>query len=166
MNHILVKAEKFPKNINSDTIYIVKIPNSYGTLHIVQAGDNCKLIHIGNLFTSSLTFSNSIETLKIIEKRIDKLAFTVNVSKLEFIEALNKEFRLLNCQILPIGYDNTYTYIGVFLFDNNFNSFDIDTSKVIYRLKKEKEILDNFKYECIFQEKDEPLKIAEEKILN
>ena len=95
--------------------------------------------------------SNFIQEKRRIQKN-DKLCFEVNVSDLSIIENLNKFFPLVSITLVPIGYNDTFTYFAVFLANEKFSSGSVSYKTVLERLKTQREEVKNFEYKCQFKE--------------
>lgn len=134
--------------------YKIGIKDSYGGIYYSTAGGNCKLCHISDIvYGLQANVEHTIERLNELFSVQNKLCFEVNITDLKDVELLNKYFRLVFCNKVPIGYGGKYTYFALFLTNNNFSSSDITQDRVLERLQEEKEVIDSFKYECQFKEK-------------
>lgn len=129
--------------------YRVVIPNSYGKLYFSVAGGNCKLCHISDIMDTLIqNEKGTIDKLNEIFRIQNKLCFEVNVSIIKNIEVLNKYFKLVFCNQVPIGYGGRYTYFALFLTNHTFNSSGVTKSSVIERMEAEEEEIKSFNYEC------------------
>ena len=134
--------------------YKIAIKDSYRGIYYSTAGGNCKLCHISDIvYSLQGNIDETISRLNELFSVQQKLCFEVNITDLKYIELLNKYFRLVFCNKVPIGYGGKYTYFALFLTNNNFRSSDITQDRVMERLQDEKEEIDSFKYECQYNNK-------------
>jgi hypothetical protein len=151
---IIRKDEKI-KNIGKELANI-GVDKGYGTFQYISAGSNCKLCHIDDIANA---VGDNLNNIPIFAKRLNelfeknkKLCFTVNVVSEEYINELNKHFRLLYAKKVPIGYYGSgyITYFGLFLTNNDFNSCGITAGHVIEKKEELKNEIDEYNPECQF----------------
>lgn len=127
----------------------IEIPDSYDRLYYSIAGGNCKLCYVSDILsTLAQNEKGTIDRLNELFRVQNKLCFEVNVSIIKNIEILNKYFKLVFCNQVPIGYGGRYTYFALFLTNHTFNSSGVTKSSVMERMEAEEEEIKSFNYEC------------------
>ena len=142
---------------NLGRIHYITVPGAYGRIYYSSAGGNCKLCHISDIvYPLESTEENTIQRLNEIFSGGNKLCFEVNVSDIKTVETLNKYFKLVFCNKVPIGYKGAeyYTYFALFLTNNNFRSGGVTQESVLLKMKELEQDINDFDYKCQFKEKN------------
>lgn len=150
---VIKKNEKI-KSLNTMRI---EVKNTYGSFMYQKAGGNCKLCYIDDIVQSTNNYhdlNNFVDRLNELFKVNKRLCFQINVNSEDFVKKLNKHFRLIFCNKVPIGYKHNakgYTYIALFLTNNNFYSNDVNHEVVLDRMKTYKKEIESFNLKCSFK---------------
>lgn len=90
--------------------------SDYKSFIYTKAKQNCKLCYIDSIGYSLTThYDSCVKRLNELFNVVRKLVFTINVLDKRHIDKLSKNFTLIYCNKVPIGYGSGYQYHACFL---------------------------------------------------
>lgn len=119
----------------------IRVSKTYEPFTVSKLGGNCKMCIISDIGHSlNRNQEGTIARLNELSLVLRRLVFQVNVDKYDYIEMLQKHFKLVGIEYLPIGYgsNQNITFNATFLIDNGFNSNDITYDSVLKTINSSK----------------------------